>query len=159
MASGRHAALLDELQRLAGRAAMEAGVELVEVVLKGPSRRRSLRVDIDRAGPRGIDLDDCRRVSELLGAAIEGTDAIHESYLLEVSSPGLDRPIRTADDIRRNTGRRIAVSTREPMEGRRSFLGLLKGEQDGSIRLHDDEYGEIEIPLEKIEMARQEVKI
>ena len=56
MASGRHEALLDELQRLASRAAMEAGVELVEVVLKGSSRRRNLRVDIDRAGPRGIDM-------------------------------------------------------------------------------------------------------
>jgi ribosome maturation factor RimP len=159
MASGRHAALLDELQRLAGRAAEEAGVELVEVVLKGSSRRRSLRVDIDRAGPRGTDLEDCRRVSELLGAAIEETDAIRESYLLEVSSPGLDRPIRSADDIRRNTGRRIAVSVREPMEGRRLFRGLLEGERDGCILLCDDESGEIEIPLEKIEMARQEVKI
>jgi len=158
MAAGRHEALLDELTRLATRVAGELGVELVELSLRGPSRRRVLRVDIDRAGPRSVDLDDCKRVSDLLGVQIEESDVLQDSYVLEVSSPGVDRPIRTLDDIRRNTGRRIVVTTREPLDGRRSFRGRLDGALDGALRLTEGENAMVAIPLGAIEVARQDVE-
>jgi len=155
----RHANLLDALRAAAGRCAEEAGVELVDLVLRGSSRRRTLRVDIDRPGPRGVDLEDCGRVSELLGAAIEAEDdLIGGSYVLEVSSPGVDRPIRSRDDIRRNTGRRIVVTVREAGDGRRQFRGLLAGERDGVLVLEDEDRNEIEILLENVETARQDVE-
>ena len=159
MDQGRHAALLEELRRLAGRAAGEAGVELVDLALRGSSRRRTLRVDIDRPGPRGVDLDDCKRVSEALGLAIdEEQNLIDGSYVLEVSSPGVDRPIRSPEEIRRNTGRRVVVTTAEPVDGLRSFRGLLAGQRNGALIIEDDSRNEIEIPLENVETARQDVE-
>lgn len=156
---GRHVMLLDGLRRAAARSAEEVGAELVDLTLRGSSRRRTLRVDIDRPGPRGVDLEDCGRVSELLGAAIEAAgDLIDGSYLLEVSSPGVDRPIRSHDDIRRNTGRRIVVALREAAEGRRQVRGLLAGERNGSLVLEDEDGNEIEILLENVETARQDVE-
>jgi len=156
---GRHASLLEALTGLAAGTAEEAGLELVDLTLRGSSRRRTLRVDIDRPGPRGVDLEDCRRVSELLGAAIDTAEGLIEgSYVLEVSSPGVDRPIRSADDIRRNTGRRVVVTVREPANGRRSFRGLLAGERNGAMILEDEGRNEIEIPLENVETARQDVE-
>jgi ribosome maturation factor RimP len=156
---GRHAALLEGLRSLAERAAAEAGVEFVDLSLRGSSRRRTLRVDIERPGPQGVNLDDCKRVSETLGAAIDAQeDLIDGSYLLEVSSPGVDRPIRSPEDIRRNTGRRIVVTIRESAESRRSIRGLLAGLREGVLILEDEGRNEIEIPLEKIETARQDVE-
>ena len=159
MAAGRHEALLDELTQLATGVAGELGVELVELSLRGSSRRRVLRIDVDRAGARGIDLDDCKRFSNALGTLIEEGDTLRESYVLEVSSPGADRPIRTADDIRRNTGRNVIVTTREPLDGKHSFRGRLEGERDGTMRLTGDGSSQIGIPLELIENARQDVDI
>jgi ribosome maturation factor RimP len=157
MADGRHAELLDELRRVALAEAEAAGVELVDLTLKGSSRKRILRLDIDRAGPQGVDIEDCKRMSEAIGAAIEAGDLIRGSYVLEVSSPGVDRPIRSADDIRRNTGRRVVVTTNEPVAGKRAFRGLLVGKGDGSLRLAEKDNEETEIPLKKIETARQDV--
>jgi ribosome maturation factor RimP len=156
---GRHASLLEGLRRLAARVVEEAGVELVDLALRGSSRRRTLRVDIDRAGPRGVNLDDCKRVSEALGAAIEEEDELIDgSYVLEVSSPGVDRPIRSPEDIRRNTGRRVVVTTREADEGGRSIRGLLAGQRNGVLILEDEARNEIEIPLENVETTRQDVE-
>jgi ribosome maturation factor RimP len=157
MGDGRHAELLSALRSIAMAEAAAAGVELVDLILKGSSRKRTLRVDIDRAGPQGIDLEDCKRVSEAIGEAIEAGDLLEDSYVLEVSSPGVERPIRSADDVRRNTGRSIVVTTIEAVHGKCSFRGLLLGARNGSLRLAGEEFEEIEIPLEKIETARQDV--
>lgn len=155
----RHEQLLDELRRIASRVAEETGVELVDLALRGPSNRRRLRVDIDRSGPRGVDLDDCQKVSKALGAALDEADPIGGSYVLEVSSPGAERPIRSADDIRRNTGRKIVVTTEDSDEGRRSFSGLLLGEANGCLKLAEEGNGEVEIPLGKVRIARQDIGI
>jgi ribosome maturation factor RimP len=151
-----HAALLAALTRLAGRVCSEAGLELVDLDLRGSSRSRILRVDVDRAGPRGVDVEDCKRVSELLGVALDESDPIGGSYRLDVSSPGIDRPIRSADDIRRNTGRRIAVTTREPVEGRLTFRGVLLGSAEGALMLAEEGDRRVSIPLDRIEKALQE---
>ncbi len=98
MATARHAELVSGLERLATRVTAEAGLELVEVSLRGSSRRRVVRVDIDRAGPDGVGLQDCQRVSEALGLELDREELLHSGYTLEVSSPGIDRPIRTPDE-------------------------------------------------------------
>ncbi len=120
----RHEELVTNLRNLAEKVVEQAGVELVELTLKGSSGRRLLRVDIDRAGPHGVDLADCQGVSHVLGEALDEAGLLETSFVLEVSSPGVDRPIRSEDDYRRNTGRRIVLSTREPIGGRRSFRGV-----------------------------------
>jgi ribosome maturation factor RimP len=155
----RHEQLLAELKRIASAVADEAGLELVDLVLRGSGDRRRLRVDIDKSGPRGVDLDDCQSMSRALGEALDEADPIGGSYVLEVSSPGADRPIRSADDIRRNTGRKIVVTTEDPEEGRRSFSGLLLGEENGCLKLAEEGNGELQIPLGKVRIARQDIGI
>lgn len=155
----RHQRLLEELKRLASRITEQSGLELVDLTMKGSGNRRRLRVDIDRSGAAGVTLEDCQEVSRKLGEAIEAEEIIQDSYLLEVSSPGADRPIKTADDIRRNTGRMIVVSTDEPVDGRRSFKGLLLGGENSCIRLAEEGDGEVIIPLGKVQIARQDIGI
>jgi ribosome maturation factor RimP len=153
----RHEALLGELGDVVSEVLSGLGIELVELVLRGSSRRRVLRLDIDRAGPRGVDLGDCQRVSKAVGERLEGTDLLDDGYLLEVSSPGVDRPIRSADDIRRNTGRKVVVTAMDPIEGRRSVRGVLRGSAGGVLTLVTEDEVEVSIAIENVEIARQDV--
>jgi len=136
-----------QLMQLASRTAEAAGVELVDISLRGSSRKRVLRLDIDRAGQQGVDMGDCQRVSEAVSRELDESDLLRSSYVIEVSSPGIDRPIHSADDIRRNIGRRVVVRTPEPVEGRREFRGVLLGGTEQCIRLRDDADQEVSIPV------------
>jgi len=156
MKGTRHAELLDTLRELARAVVADAGLELVELTLRGPSSNRAVRVDIDRAGPRGVDLGDCQRVSAALGQALEAADAIDGRYVLEVSSPGIDRPIRSEADFRRSTGRRVVVTTREPIGGRQRLVGVLLGWSEGWVRVCDDEAGEVSVHVDTVESAHQD---
>ena len=152
----RHEDLLGRLRELASEVAASHGVEFVDLSLHGSSANRTLRVDIDRAGPEGVNLDDCQRVSGALGEALDAGDLIEARYVLQVSSPGLDRPLRTADDLRRGTGRRVLVTMRVPSRGKTSFRGVLLGSSEDSLRLADDELGEVALALGKVESVRQD---
>lgn len=145
-----------ELQRLAERVAHETGVELVEVSLRGAGSARVLRVDIDRAGPRGVDLDDCQRFSRSLGTALDESELIASTYHLEVSSPGIDRPIRSDDDIRRNTGRPVRVLTDDPGQGRRCHRGRLLGAHDGFLLLEVEGAEPLRVARERVVKAQQD---
>jgi ribosome maturation factor RimP len=158
MKGTRHEELLNALVDIAQNVVSGAGLELVELSLRGSSRRRLLRVDIDRPGPQGVDIDDCQRVSAALGETLEQDDLLDDSYVLEVSSPGLDRPIHTPADYRRNTGRRVIVRTREPIDNKREWRGVLQGLEGKLVRLTDDDIGEVTIDVDQVESARQDVE-
>jgi ribosome maturation factor RimP len=134
----------------------ETGLELVELALKGSGNRQVLRLSIDRAGTQGVGLEDCQRVSRGLSPLLDEAESISTSYVLEVSSPGIDRPIRTAEDIRRNTGRRVVVTARDATGQQRSYRGTLLGSETEQLRLAQEPEGEIRIPLEKVVNARQD---
>jgi len=159
VSQSRHAVLLEELERLAAKVVGDVGLELVEMGLRGSSKKRVLRLDIDRAGPGGVGLEDCQRVSKHIGMALEETDLIQGTYVLEVSSPGIDRPIRTDDDIRRNAGRRVQIETTEPIEGRKVFAGVLVGGEADWLELRIDDQEVVKIPRNRIQMARQEASL
>lgn len=152
------AASESELERLAARVAHEAGVELVELSLRGAGAGRVLRVDIDRAGPHGVNHDDCQRVSRALGAALDDSDLVASSYHLEVSSPGIDRAIRSDDDIRRNTGRLVRVTTDDPHgEGRRCHRGRLLGAQGEFLLLEVEGEQTLRIARCRVVKAQQDL--
>jgi ribosome maturation factor RimP len=146
-----------EIRRLAEPILAESGLELVEVALKGAPGNQLVRLDIDRPGADGVDITDCQRVSRTLGEVLERAELIPGGYVLEVSSPGVDRPIRSADDFRRNMGRRIVVTTSDADGTRRSHHGTLLGCENGELRLKGEKSEEIRIPLNGIVNARQEV--
>jgi ribosome maturation factor RimP len=152
--------LADELRPLVERVVESMGLELVELVLKGPRGKQTLRVDIDRAGLPGVGLEDCRRVSRTLSDALDEADPVPTKYVLEVSSPGADRPIRTTDDIRRNTGRRVAVEAKDEKTGETlTYRGKLVGQDGDCVVLDADGTGEIRISLDTFIEARQELEL
>jgi ribosome maturation factor RimP len=125
---------LEKIREIAGRVAGTFGVELVEVELKGGGKARTLKVTIDK--PEGVTHEDCANVSRDLSTILDVEDVVAGgSYLLEVSSPGLDRKLLTAEDYRRFAGSRVKLMTREPVNGNRHFEGRLKSFLDGKLTL------------------------
>ena len=120
------------------------GYELVGVELEGSEVRSVLRIFIDREA--GITVGDCEQVSRQIGAVLDVEDPIPESYVLEVSSPGLDRPLLTADHFVRFAGHPVRLRTTEPMDGRRGWKGRLVGCRDGNVVVREGDEERI-IPL------------
>ncbi len=149
--------VVDEVERIASRVVRECGLELVDFKIHRSGGVRLVRLDIDRAGAIGVGLDDCQRVSRTLGAALDEADLIPSRYHLEVSSPGADRPIRTADDIRRNTGRRVRVLADDPSSGRCCYRGRLLGAAEGGLLLETEDGHPLTVPLERVVKAQQDL--
>src|SRR2546425_4011267 len=110
-----------------------AGFELVLLEMKREPGGLFLRLFIDK--DTGVSLDDCARISRQLSAHLDLEDPIQGRYTLEVSSPGLDRPLVKDGDYTKFAGRRVRLSTLAPIEGRRHFAGRLVGLVDGTVRL------------------------
>lgn len=123
------------------------GYELVDFETSPQSRL--LRVFIDKDA--GITVDDCANVSNQLTRVFEVEGVDYDR--LEVSSPGLDRPLKKAADFDRFAGEMIQLRTRMPIGNQRNFKGVLKGLVDGSVRL-ETESGECDFPFDEIEKAR-----
>ncbi|HYG69746.1 MAG TPA: ribosome maturation factor RimP [Anaeromyxobacteraceae bacterium] len=119
------------------------GFELVDVEWTRAGPRWTLRVFIDKAG--GVGIDDCQNVSHLVDPILDAEDFIEPAYDLEVSSPGLDRPLRKPADFDRFAGQRIKVKSYGPVEntapgspGRKHWTGVLAGFRDGAVELDVD---------------------
>ena len=132
-------------------------MELVHLEKKREGRGYFLRLFIDREG--GVTLDDCARVSRRLSARLDVEDPIQGSYRLEVSSPGVNRPLYGERDYVRFAGHRIRLSTFAPVEGQRHLVGRLEGIVDGAIRILLEDGRPIDVPQERIAGARLEPQI
>lgn len=141
-------------ERLDGllKPAVEAlGYELVGVEYWRGRRRALVRVYIDKPG--GVTLDDCERASHQVSGVLDVEDPIVEQYDLEVSSPGLDRPLFEPEHFERFAGQMVRVRLSPPVNGRRKFTGVLLGFENGEVRV--DENGvEQRVPLEAVSAAR-----
>lgn len=138
------------------------GLELVELEYKRFGRSMVLRLFIDRPG--GVTLDDCADVSRELSQVLDVEDFIREHYTLEVSSPGLDRPLKKESDYLRYTGRLVKLRTFELLPDdagnmRKTFVGTLLGLEDGIVRLTLQEGQSATLPLGKIAKANLEFEI
>ena len=127
----------EEVRLLAQPLAEEAGFELVDVEFSVQGRHRTVRVLLDKPG--GITVGDCGSFSRRLADCLDMNQIIPWGYHLEVSSPGIDRPLRTLEAVARYAGRRALVSLIEPREGRRNFDGELMPPRDGSVGLKTGE--------------------
>ena len=129
----------------------DQGLDLVDVEFKKESKNWYLRIYIDKR--QGVTVDDCQKISHQIEDLIEIESIVSQQYILEVSSPGLDRPLKSERDFLRNENRRVKVTTFSPVQSRKNFSGTIKAIRDKSLVL--DEKGiDLEIPLEKIAKAK-----
>lgn len=109
------------------------GLELVEVECVGQGVRTVLRVFIDKPG--GVTVSDCEQVHLSLGHALDVEDPIPHAYTLEVSSPGLDRPLKRREDYRRALGQSVSIKLRHPLDGQWRLVGRLVDMEDAGVTL------------------------
>ncbi len=129
----------------------DLGYELLLVEIRGGGQETLLRVYID--GPNGIGLEDCEAASRDMSAALDVADLMPEAYTLEVSSPGLDRPLAKLRHFEQFAGQEARVQTRLPVEGRKRFRGKILGLRDEAVCMEVDGK-EVVLPFEKIDKAR-----
>lgn len=141
-----------ELIRLLQPVVAGLGYELVGVEWTSDTRgRRVLRVYIDVED--GVTVDDCEIVSQQISALLDVEDPIPGSYLLEVSSPGLDRPLFTLEHYRRFVGHKVRLTLSRPKAGQRRFSGVIEGVAEDQVRLRTVD-GTVSLPFEDIDKAR-----
>jgi ribosome maturation factor RimP len=130
----------------------DLGLELIDAEFRRETHGWVLRLYMDKPG--GVTVDDCQRVSEEVGDHLDVEDFVGCPYHLEVSSPGLDRPLTRDQDFARFAGAEVRISTREDLEGRHNFRGRLVGLQDGAVLLDLPNGQRVSIPRDVILRAR-----
>jgi ribosome maturation factor RimP len=132
----------------------QEGLELVHWELEGPRNNQALRIFIDKEG--GVTHGDCETVSHQVGALLDVEDLIADQYMLEVSSPGVDRPLYKRADYQRFAGSKVKLKTQQPINGQRNFRGRLLGIEGDTVKLEAENSGIIEIAFEQITKANIE---
>lgn len=140
----------DQVLTLADPVASELGLEIVLVQFLREAGGTICRILIDKPG--GITVEDCRNMSRELADILDVEDPIPSKYRLEVSSPGLDRPLVKESDYEKYAGLKITLRAEQAIEGRRKFTGVLK-RLDGQKVMMEVEGSEVEIPLSNIKKA------
>jgi ribosome maturation factor RimP len=138
----------------------EKNLELVDVEYVKEGRNWFLRVFIDKEG--GIDISECGEVSELLSEKLDEVDPIKEAYFLEVSSPGVERPIKTVEDFAKNINKNVYVKLFEPIDGEKTFEGVLVDFKENIATIEykvKTRKKKVEIPFNKIAKARLAVAL
>jgi ribosome maturation factor RimP len=157
------ASIVEQVRGAAARVAGTYGLDIFDVQFRREAGGMVLRVQIDRPGPAAtaedsVSVEDCTHVSRDLSALLDVEDVIPVAYTLEVSSPGLDRPLRGLTDFERFAGRRAKVVTKEAVDGQTFLRGRLAG-VDGEIALIDGDDGRRHrVPFGLVTRANLEVE-
>jgi ribosome maturation factor RimP len=150
-------AIQSKITALAEQVAASMGMELVLVEVRGGDGKSIVRTFIDQAG--GISLNDCERFSKRFSVLLDVEDWIPFSYILEVSSPGLDRPLVKEEHFLRFASKNARVKTRLPINGQRNFTGKIVGVTVGRLLLETAPAQQVEIALSDIEKANLVIEI
>ena len=134
----------------------ENNIELVDIEFVKENSNYFLRIYIDKSS--GITVDDCQKVSEYIGKKLDEVDPINVSYYLEVSSPGLDRPLKRERDLERSLGKDVDVSLYKALQGKKKFSGELESFNEDIIKITDNDIGEMEIPRNNISKIKLAIK-
>lgn len=130
----------------------EMGLELVEVQFRREGHGWVLRLFIDRE--QGVSLDDCTAVSRAIGTWLDVEDLIEHAYHLEVSSPGLERPLKRIEDFQRFSGKKAKIRLKEPRDGQKVFIGTLEQLVGEQVSMLTDDGKQVTILLTEIDRAR-----
>jgi ribosome maturation factor RimP len=155
--------VVEQVRAVAARVAASHGLDLFDVQFRREASGMVLRVQIDRPGPAAsaedsVSVDDCAAVSRDLSAVLDVEDLVSTAYTLEVSSPGLDRPLRTADDYRRFAGRRAKLVMRAAVDGQTFFKGRLGGVEGDRVVIEAEDRRRHLVPIGIITRAHLEVE-
>jgi len=147
----------NKVREFAAAAAAETGSELVHVEFTGAGKQAAVRVFIDKEG--GITHDDCSSVSQALERQLDAADLINARYVLEVSSPGIERGLYSERDFERFAGESAKVKTHSPIDGQKNFRGKILEVEDGEIVFDDVTNGKVRIPWDLVSKANLEFDI
>ncbi len=155
--------VVGQTRSLAARVAASYGLAIFDVQFRREGSGMVLRVQIDRPGPAAtaedsVSVEDCAHVSRDLSAALDVEDIVPGAYTLEVSSPGLDRPLRSADEYRRFAGRRAKIVMRSSVDGQGFFRGRLGGLDGTTVLIDADDGRQHRVPFDVISRANLEVE-
>jgi ribosome maturation factor RimP len=150
-------ALAERVREIAEQTAIDHGLELVHAELAGPEGHPIVRLFIDKPG--GVTHDDCSKVSHQMSTVLDVEDFIHSAYVLEVSSPGLERGLYKRADYERFAGSMARIKARSPIKGQRNFRGLILGVANDNVIVDDRTSGRVEVPLEGIVKANLEADV
>jgi ribosome maturation factor RimP len=142
----------NEIAQMIETSLVAMGYRLVRVVVTN-GRRATLQVMAERIDDAPMTVDDCALISRSVSALLDVADPIADAYLLEISSPGIDRPLVRLEDYDRFSGFEARIELTEPFAGRKRFRGRLLGTADGEVRLAT-EAGEARLPLASVARAR-----
>jgi ribosome maturation factor RimP len=148
---------------MAERVAAAYGLDIFDVEIKREAGQQVLRVIVDRPGPaskpeESVSIEDCARVAQDLGTMLDVDDVMPGEYTFEVSSPGLDRPLRHADDYRRFAGRWAKIVTSEPVQRQTAFSGRLKGVEGDDVLFESEGKKLMKLPLRFIKRAHLDLE-
>ncbi len=146
-------ALIGELTGIIGEYLKVQGLELVDIVYRYEGRDLFLRILLDRP-EGGITLDECSRINIEVGSLLDAKDIIPGRYILEVSSPGTDRPLKTKSDFLRCVNRKVRFFLAQPVNGKIEWEGSVTKVDNDSVDIATN-LGTLEIPLSKINKAKQ----
>jgi ribosome maturation factor RimP len=150
--------LTTRVRSIAEKVAETRGVELVNVEIAGTKRDSVLRIYIDK--PEGVTLDDCSLFSRDVEAVLDLEDFIPSRYVLEVSSPGIERELYSVEDFRRFDGRLVKVKTKEEIDGQKTFVGTITGiDDDGTITVEDRTRGSVRFTFAEIAKANLKIDL
>lgn len=149
--------MVEKIKEIINPILQEEQVELVEIIFRKEAGKQVLRLLVDKEG--GIQLSECARINELIGQALDEADIIQESYVIEVDSPGIDRPFKTKRDYERAIGRLVRVTLSKRILDKKEYIARLEEVSDTAIKIYVKKKDIIEIPFEKIVRAREEVEI
>jgi ribosome maturation factor RimP len=154
---------LAEFRKIAERVAVARGLTVWDVQSRRETTAYVVRVIIDRPGPAGtpeesVSIEDCEQVNREISTILDVEDPLPFAYTLEVSSPGLDRPLRDAADYTRFSGRLAKVVVREPVDNQKAFEGRLRGVEDAHVVLEGAKGRLHRLPLRLITRGRLEVE-
>lgn len=149
--------MIDKIKEIIAPVLEEENVELVDLIVRNESNGHVVRILVDTEG--GIKLGDCVRLNERISLVLDNANLLTERCMLEVDSPGIDRPFQTKRDYERALGRMVRVTLNEAVLDKKEYIGRLQEVSEDSIKIDVKKRGVLLIPFGNIIRARQEVEI
>jgi ribosome maturation factor RimP len=154
---------LEQIRAIAERVAASRGLEIWDIQSRREGSGHIVRVFIDRPGPaatpeESVSIEDCEQVNRELSTILDVEDPLPFAYTLEVSSPGLDRPLRDANDYQRFAGRLVKIVVSEPVDNQKAFEGRLRGLEDNDVVLEAPNGRMHRLPMHLIRRSRLDVE-